>query len=501
MKQFLKKAAAAAVTLILTAGVLSPAVYGLRIYDTTAQDYPSFSVAQERTVPTESTLIVKTDGTLPDFRTLHPQKTVQGPDDTYTVTFSSVQEAADKLPDVCAMYGVEYAEPNARVVAQGDVQPLSETMTYGMDLMHCDKFAADLAAQSGLKSVVVAVVDSGVKSSLPIFAGRLTEGATMNGAPQTEDDYGHGTSVAGVVADCTQGLPVRIMPVRVLRADGTGTLLDAANGIRFAAENGAAIINISFVTENVCSMALHSAVDYALSLNALPIVSAGNYALDLDQKKCCPADYAPGFIVSGCDRKMQFYPNSCYGSQVDLCAPAKNVRCVSVYGTAYEMNGTSFAAPHISAIAAMYKLYMPDANRAALEKLLRLNTKDLGDASRDTRFGWGLPDLSALDGSRRVSASRRITNVRFESLPNKTTYAYKEKFSPDGIRLRVTYSDGSVEIRTTQGVQIYGFDNMTLGKHTIRAVFDGREATFDITVRYEWWQWLVRIFLFGWIWY
>ncbi len=503
MKRILQKAAAAAAVLILTAGVFSPAVYGLRVYDETARDYPAFSAAAQkrRAARTENTLIVKTDGTLPDFRALHPQQTVQGPDDTYTVTFSSADEAADKLSAVCAIRGVEYAEPNARVVAQGEAQPLIERLTYGMELMHAEQFAADLASRDDLQPVVVAVVDSGVRADLPIFDGRLAEGATMNGASETADDYGHGTSVAGVLADCTQGLPVRIMPVRVLQADGTGTLLDAANGIKYAAENGAAIINISFVTEDVCSPTLHEAVDCAIAQNALPVISAGNYALNMDRKHCCPADYAAGYVVSGCDANAQFYSRSCYGSTVDLSAPAQEVECMSVYGMPLKMSGTSYAAPHISAIAALYKLYMPDADRTALEKLLRLNTKDVGDPGKDKQFGWGLPDLSALDGTQRVSASRTVTNVQIAHAPDKTVYTYKEDFSSDGLVLRVIYSDGAAETRTTQGVQLLRPDDMKRGTHTVRAVYDEREAAFDVTVRYTWWQWFVKILLFGWIWY
>ncbi len=504
MKRFLRKAAAAAAALILTASVLSPAVYGLRVYDATAQDFPEFSAAarQTRSAQTENTLIVKTDGTLPDFRTLHPQKTVQGPDDMFTVTFSSADEAADKLDVVRVLRGVEYAEPNVRVVAQSAEQSMNDYLTYGMELMRAERFADDLAWRNDLQPVVVAVVDSGVRSDLPIFSGRLTDGATMNGASETRDDYGHGTSVAGIVADCTQGLPVQIMPVRVLDRDGTGSLLEAANGIKYAADNGAAVINVSFVTENFCSKALHDAVDYALLQDALPVVCAGNYALNMDKKKCCPADYAPGFVVSGCDRDMHFYQNSCYGSTVDLCAPAGDVECMSIYGVSNKMNGTSFAAPHVSALAAMYKLYMPDADRAALEKLLRMNTKDLGDAGYDKQFGWGLPDLSALDGRRSVSVTRTVTDVRLSRLPDKTTYAYKEAFSSDGMQLQVTYSDGTVETRTTQGVQLFGTNDISKpGTYTVRAVFDGRETSFDVTVRYKWWQWLVRILLLGWIWY
>lgn len=504
MKRFMLKLTAAAAAVILTAGILSPAAYGLRVYDETARDYPSFSAAvrRQQTRQTEDTLIVKTDGTLPDFRALHPLRTVQGPHDTYTVTFSSADEAADKLPYICALRGVEYAEPNALVVAQGGVQPAVAYRTYGMELMHADQFAADLRERDDLQPVVVAVVDSGVQADLPVFDGRLVEGATMNGSPQTVDGYGHGTSVASIVTDCTKGLPVQIMPVRVLRADGRGSVLDAANGIRYAAENGATVINVSFVTTDECSRTLHDAVDYALSLDALPVVSAGNDARDLNKEICCPADYSSGIVVSGCDREMQFYPNSCYGSTVDLCAPAADVKCVYVSGKVFEMDGTSFAAPHVSAIAAMYKLYMPDADHDALERMLRLNTRDLGTAGYDRRFGWGLPDLSALDGKIVWNAQRTVVrSVQLDKAPDKTTFYYKESFSPDGFRLRVTYADGYVETRSTQGVQFLGAESLKRGTHTIRAVFDGKEVTFDVTVKYRWWQWLVDIFLFGWLWY
>ena len=166
------------------------------------------------------------------------------------------------------------------------------------------------------------------------------------------------------------------------------------------------------------------------------------------------------------------------------------------------MDGTSFAAPHISAIAAMYKLYMPDAGHTALERMLRLNTKDLGDAGYDRRFGWGLPDLSALDGSKTWNANRTVvTNVRLQSEPDKTVYSYKESFNPAGFQIKVTYADGYAETRSTQGVQFLDTDLDQVGTHTVRAVFDGREVKFDVTVKFQWWQWLIRILLFGWIWY
>ena len=501
MRSIFKKLACTAVAVVLTAGLLSPAVYGLRRYDACTQDFADFSdLAHAQTDTVEEAVIVKTDGTLPDFRTLHPLSSVQGPDDTYVVTFSDERQAQRALPQLSALRGVEYAEPNAPVYSQGDEEAVTAYQTWGMDFMQAKAFAAALAGQDDLQTVVVGVVDSGIKADEPIFRDRLAEGASMNGEDYLHDDYGHGTGVASVAADCTQGLPVKIMPVKVLSGDGTGTLLDAANGVKYAVENGASIVNLSFVATS-CSRTLHDAIDFAVSHDALPVISAGNYALNMNNKDCCPADYAPGFVVSGCDRTGAFYASSCYGSTVDLCAPAVAVPVTSIYGMVHEVNGTSFAAPHVSALAALYKLYMPDADRKALEKMLTLNTRDLGDPGFDVHFGHGVPDLSALDGSRQAQADRTIREISVLHAPDKTTYYYKETFSPDGLVIRVTYTDGTQETRTTQGVQLIGSDDLKRGKNTIRVVFDGHETTFDVQVQYKWWQWLIRIFLFGWIWY
>jgi hypothetical protein len=165
------------------------------------------------------------------------------------------------------------------------------------------------------------------------------------------------------------------------------------------------------------------------------------------------------------------------------------------------VNGTSFAAPHVSALAAMYKLYAPDADCAILEKWLKLNTKDLGETGFDVKYGWGLPDLSALDGTKTRVAHAAIRDVELVRMPDKTEYYYKEAFSADGFLMRVTYADGVAEERSTQGVQLLGADALKRGTNTIRAVFDGHEVRFDVTVKYRWWQWLVKIFLLGWLWY
>ena len=89
--------------------------------------------------------------------------------------------------------------------------------------------------------------------------------------------------------------------------------------------------------------------------------------------------------------------------------------------------------------------------------------------------------------------------VSVETLPTKTNYFYKETFDPSGLSLRVAYDDGT-ETVVTDGITCTGTD-LTVGTNTITATYENQSVTFPVTVRYSWWQTLIRIFLFGFLWY
>ena len=93
----------------------------------------------------------------------------------------------------------------------------------------------------------------------------------------------------------------------------------------------------------------------------------------------------------------------------------------------------------------------------------------------------------------------QAVRVSVETLPTKTNYFYKEAFDPSGLSLRVAYDDGT-ETVVTDGVACTGTD-LTVGTNTITATVENQSVTFPVTVRYSWWQTLIRIFLFGFLWY
>ena len=98
-----------------------------------------------------------------------------------------------------------------------------------------------------------------------------------------------------------------------------------------------------------------------------------------------------------------------------------------------------------------------------------------------------------------VEKKAEPVSVSVETLPTKTNYFYKETFDPSGLSLRVAYDDGT-ETVVTDGVACTGTD-LTVGTNTITATYENCSTTFTVTVRYSWWQQLIRIFLFGFLWY
>jgi subtilisin family serine protease len=135
--------------------------------------------------------------------------------------------------------------------------------------------------------IIIAVVDTGVDLNHEDLAGKLVQGRDFV-APDTppNDEHGHGTHVAGIAAAITnngRGIAgvapeARIMPVRVLDHEGSGSASNVAAGIRWAADNGAHIINLSLgsLDQPLFGPSFGAALDYAWSNGSTPIVAAGN---------------------------------------------------------------------------------------------------------------------------------------------------------------------------------------------------------------------------------
>lgn len=208
-----------------------------------------------------------------------------------------------------------------------------------------------------LQPITVAVIDTGVCMSHEDLAGRVLDNGYdfVDNDDDPEDVFGHGCSVAGIIAaniDNGIGIAgfapnVSILPIRVLGPNGSGSMADVAAGIVYAADNGADIINLS-LGSFVGSQTEKDAVDYAVGKGVTVIASAGNSGGSLPGY---PARYDNVVAVGSVDRNGSRSSFSNKGG--DIWAPGRDVHTIYLNNGYKSLNGTSFSAPYVSAMAAV----------------------------------------------------------------------------------------------------------------------------------------------------
>jgi len=317
---------------------------------------------------------------------------------------------------------VLYAEPNYMVHAH--MTPNDPYYSYQWNL-HAIGTEEAWDTTSG-SDVTVAIIDTGAAYEnynvgwqryyrAPDLANTIFVSGYdfVNGDSHPNDDNGHGTHVTGTVAQSTNNgigmsgvaYGAQIMPIKVLDRRGAGTYADLANGIYWAVDHGAQVINLSLGGSSPATY-LEEAVRYAYENGVVVIASAGN---ESSSSVNYPAAYNDYVIAVGATRYDDtLAPYSNFGGGVDVVAPGGDLnvdqnedgygdgvlqetfqRRTSDFGY-YFFQGTSMAAPHVTATAALViangNASTPDEVRSALEE----TAVDLGVSGRDDTYGHGL---------------------------------------------------------------------------------------------------------------
>lgn len=230
--------------------------------------------------------------------------------------------------------------------------------------------------------VVVAVVDTGVQPDHPALRGRVLPGYDfVNADDDAADDDGHGTAVAGVIAADGEGAAgactgCRILPVKVLAANGTGDWGTIAAGIVWAADHGAQVINLSFGAPHALDV-VAAAVAYAESKGAIVVAAAGNAGVSVP---FYPAAY-PGVIsVAGVDQNDVRYSWSNFGSWVTVAAPGCMTTTWLSGGYTPDFCGTSTAAPFVAGLAGLARSFRPTVASTDFASALARSAAPVADA-------------------------------------------------------------------------------------------------------------------------
>lgn len=299
---------------------------------------------------------------------------------------------------------IEYAEPDHLAKA---VLSANDPNYTGGGQWSLAKIEAPAAWDTtvGASSVIVAVIDSGVSASHPDLSGKVLPGYDFfNGDADATDDNGHGTAVAGITAAATNNAigmagvswNSMILPVKALGADGSGSYSAMANGITWATDKGARIINLSLGGTS-SSRALQDAVNYAWRRNVILVAAAGNNG---NSTLFYPAACNNVVAVSATDSADMRPTWSNFGSYVDVSAPGVGILTLSGASSYANWNGTSFSSPVASGVVALMTAANPSLSNVGVVDALLKNSDDIGSAGYDVYYGNG-----------RVNARRAVAAV------------------------------------------------------------------------------------------
>ncbi|MFE7577347.1 type VII secretion-associated serine protease mycosin [Streptomyces sp. NPDC057521] len=260
------------------------------------------------------------------------------------------------------------------------------------------------------EGVRVAVIDTGVDDTHPQLAGAVAPGAdTLEpGGDGTGDPVGHGTLVAGLVAARPRagtgfvGLApgATVIPVRQNDARDDGTDVSLAGAILHAVARRAQVINISqeTVRPQAPGSALGRAVAEAVRRDIVVVASAGNDGADGGRTPTYPAAFDGVLAVAASDRDNERAPFSRPGSFVDVAAPGVDIVSTAPGRGHCADSGTSFAAPYVSAVAALLRAKYPHWTAAQIAARIE-QTAERTVNGRDDFVGWGVLDpVRALSG-------------------------------------------------------------------------------------------------------
>ncbi|MFW6237797.1 MAG: S8 family serine peptidase, partial [Halanaerobiales bacterium] len=365
--------------------------------------------------------------------------------DTY-----QIRAGEELLPELKNLPQIKEIEPNYLVHVQNTPDDPDFDRQWNLEMLAYEDYYGQVA---GTGNTTVAVLDTGIIPDHPDLAANLVPGYDFiydNEDPtDPAGEFSHGTHVAGIIGAVTdngEGIAgtagnIQIMPVRVMDKEGAGDYGSLISGIRWAAENGADIINLS-LAGSVDSSLLKEAVKDAHDQGVTIIAAAGNSG---EKNLYYPAKYEEVISVGavGPSGERSYYSN--YSSRLDLAAPGGDAmdssrsyprnRILSTGGPEREYEwkqGTSMAAPHVSAAAAL----LIASGKKGPKKIRKTLTENATPAGSETGAGilniaaaLGLSDSDNDSGEENDHSNKEDSDYNLENV--RVFTVNPEEYNPD----------------------------------------------------------------------
>lgn len=444
------------------------------------------------------------------------------------------------IDEMVAIYqrnpNVDYAEPNFIAHAQAPPNdPLYNPYQWHFDNIEYGGIEMEAAwdTSSGHPDIIVAVLDSGVAyedydqyvainkrrgywinylQAPDLAQTNFVAGYDfINDDSHANDDEGHGTHVTGTIAQSsnnylgTAGIAFNtsIMPVKVLDSNGSGSYSAIADGIYFATDNGAKVINMSLGGGSP-SITLENALAYAYNNDVTIVCASGNdgYTNSISY----PAAYDAYCIAVGAsryDEAISYYSNQ--GASLDITAPGGDINIdqngdgygdgvlQQTFGSDptdfgyYFYQGTSMATPHVAAVAAL--LLAQDDTRSAddIRQILQTTAKDRGASGWDAGYGWGILDAAAALNYAAVPNSIPIANISAPTTANEESavlFDGSSSYDNDGdpLTYRWDFGDGTNGSGITTSHSYVAGGDYTVSLIVNDGKIDSAAATMEISI-------------------
>lgn len=378
--------------------------------------------------------------------------------------------------------------------------------------------AITVADDNNLPEVKVAIIDTGCDVDLvnKYYPGKIAETYNVlnDSTESMSDTYGHGTHIAGTIAEGTPS-NVKIVPIKVSRGSRqyTTDLVAAINYIVYYEK--ADVMNMSFGMYGY-STALYNAIESANQKKIISVAAAGN---DNSSSRHYPSAFDNTISIASVDSQLKKSDFSNYGSTIDFAAPGTAIKStlskdMSLSGENTDgdddfetISGTSMATPHAVNAVAILKSYNKNLTKDNVVELLKdYAVKDLGIAGKDVYYGNGFiyfnsesfctnPQEDNCEEFGVFKSSSKISISQFEAeyvLRTSKNYGTVNNFNPT--QIKIIYSNGSsatANLGDLSGVKITGYDPYASGEQTITIKWQGMQTTFKFTNPDDWesgWQ-------------